>query len=269
MDTRNQDVIVPAHCATWSTPVLGEVVNQVTRHHPGGIDNARPLDPFAGVGTKLYALFPRAVGVEIEPEWASADRRTIVADATRLPFRPGSFDLAISSPAYGNRMADHHNAQEQCRRCGGTGKNGWADENWPEQACSRCNGAGRNTYVRHTYRHYLGRELHERNTGGMQWGPDYRRVHGQAWVQLAKAMRPDGLFVLNVSDHYRKGKRVHVVAWHVAALRSVGFEVIEAQPVQTRRHRHGTNWDRRIGYEVVASLRLVNRPYFRDGVGDR
>lgn len=254
------------HPATWSAPVLDEVVRQVVRHYPGGLQGARPLDPFAGVGTKLYDRFPRAVGVEIEPEWAAVDRRTIIADATALPFRPGSFTLACSSPSYANRLADHHDAQERCRRCDGTGKNPWADENWPEQACPRCNGEGHNRYMRHTYRHYLGRELHERNSGGMQWGQDYRALHGKAWVQLARVLRPDALFVLNVSDHYRKGRRMHVTAWHLRVLHSIGFRLLEAQPVHTARRRHGANYALRIGYEVVATLRLSHRPAFRDGV---
>lgn len=253
----------PRHCATWSAPVLDEVVRQVSRHHPGGVRGARPLDPFAGIGVKLYDRFPRAVGVEIEPEWAAVDRRTIVADATALPFRPRSFDLAISSPTFANRMADHHNAQERCRRCKGTGEvANPLPEGWPTETCPRCGGEGRNTYIRHTYRHYLGRELHANNTGGMAWGPDYRALHGRAWVQLARVLQPGALFVLNMSDHVRAGQRKLVTAWHVGALRTVGFELIEAQPVHTARHRHGANYELRVSYEVVASLRLAHRPCF-------
>lgn len=259
---------VPAHPATWSTPVLGEVARMVVRHH-GRPADARLLDPFAGTGEKLYRVFPRAVGVEIEPEWAAVDRRTVCADATALPFRPGSFRLAVSSPAYGNRMADSHDAQERCRRCDGTGEiANPAPTGWPTQTCPRCGGEGRNRYVRHTYRHYMGRPLHARNGAAMQWGADYRALHAKAWVQLARVLRPGGVFVLNISDHYRQGRREFVTAWHLRVLDSIGFEIVEAVPVPTRRQRHGANRDRRIGYEVVAALRLVHRPSFRDGVSD-
>src|SRR5712692_2421523 len=67
--------------------------------------SSRVLDPFAGVGG-VHALGFDSVGVELETEWATQHPRTIVANALALPFAPGTFDAVITSPAYGNRLAD-------------------------------------------------------------------------------------------------------------------------------------------------------------------
>lgn len=70
---------------------------------------ARILDPFAGNGIRFHeAAIDRgydSVGVELEPEFAAAHPRNIVGNATRLTrFDDDSFDAALSSPSYANRM---------------------------------------------------------------------------------------------------------------------------------------------------------------------
>lgn len=113
------------HPAKWSANVLA-VLSQVRAHylpeHPPKV-----LDPFAGVGIARLAeaLAPADLtGVELQPQWVDRGPmpRTVVGDATRLPEGwLGTFGAVFTSPCYGNRMADHHDAADPCKACGGRG----------------------------------------------------------------------------------------------------------------------------------------------------
>lgn len=181
---------------------------------------AKVLDPFAGTG-KLRSIRPDAYLLEIEPEWAAIGG-AVVGDATKMPWKDGVFDAVCTSPAYGNRMADNFTDHQ-------TDKN----------------------YRRHTYRHCLGREMHENNSGGMNWGRKYRELHEQAWEECHRVLRLGGRLILNISDHIRSGKIVPVSHWHYMTLVELGFTPIEKRQVQTRRNRMGQNGQLRVDYEYV------------------
>ena len=209
------------------------------------------LDPFAGVGNihRLSRSDLATVGVELEPEWANAHPRTIRGDSRSLPFADSTFDAIVTSPAYGNRMADHHDAQERCRPCNGTGETS-------EEVCPACLGAGRRDYKRITYRHTLGRALTEGNTGSMQWGKAYRELHEAVWRESLRVLRPGGAFFLNVSDHIRGGQVMPVTSWHTGTLAAMGVEWKYRVPVETLRMRYGQNGDLRVAHEDVYVGRL-------------
>lgn len=242
--------VIPPHPAKFSPAILAELV-----HIVADFNLHRLLDPFAGVGT-VHCLPADTWGVEIEPLWAAAHARTIVGDALHLPFRRGSFDAVITSPTYANRMADHHNAMEKCRPCKGTGV-----VPAPEQSelvvCPKCEGLGRRFYKRLTYRHQLGRELHPRNSGQLQWGEAYRKFHEAAWREAIRVLRWDGLLVINVSNHMRAGKVVDVVGFHQELAVKRGLILTDKIEVETGRMRFGANRDLRVPTESILVLRKV------------
>jgi len=193
------------HPAVYSAKILSAIETTLDHYYSGPV----VLDPFAGTGV-IHSLRRYAtIGVELEPEWAEMSSRTIIGDATSMPFANSVIDSIVTSPCNGNRMADHHNAKDDSYRC--------------------------------TYRHCLGRPLSPNSAGGMQWGQDYRNFHVHAWSEAARVIRPGGLFLLNIKDHRRARKRIHVSAWHAEIIRSLGFRLVSVRSVSTPGFRFGAN----------------------------
>jgi len=217
--------VTASHPAKFSDPILWEIDEllryEETARGPIGVI----LDPFAGVGRvhELARAGRVTLGVEIEPEWAATHPRTIVGDALDLPFPNASVDAVVTSPTYGNRMADHHNAQD------------WSG--------------------RITYRHRLGCPLHPHNSGQLQWGDRYRNFHLAAWQEVDRVLKPTGLIVLNVSDHIRGGKQIPVAEWHRDTISGMGWQVVNEMKVPTRRMGFGKNRDVRVEYEMIYLFR--------------
>lgn len=188
----------------------------------------RVLDPFAGCGT-IHAIHANAVGIEIEPEWAEQHERTICADALDIPrLGLGTFDAICTSPVYGNRMSDHHNARDDSKR--------------------------------NTYTHVLGRELHRNNAGRMHFGRDgfYEVLHKAVWRNCVDVLEPGGKFVLNTKDFIRRGRRMRVTDWHVGVLTvDLGLELVETYEVECPGLGFGANADIRVEFEDVSILRKV------------
>jgi len=182
------------------------------------------LDPFAGTG-KIHSLPYETIGVEIEKEWAEMHPNTIIGDATDLQFANHEFDAICTSPTYGNRMADCHNAKD---------------------------GSSRNTYT-----HKLGRVLNDNNTGKMQWGEKYKGLHIKAWKECFRVLKEDGVFILNFKNHIRKGKEVDVFSWHVKTLIELGFSLDLVKQVETNGNGFGQNGKLRTGFEFIA--RFIKR----------
>lgn len=171
----------------------------------------RVLDPFGGTG-KLKKVRADAVCLDIEAEWAQMCG--LRASALSLPFEARAFDAVCTSPTYGNRMADK-------------------------------------TPGRVNYTAYLGRELHDENSGGMQWGDKYREFHEAAWREVARVAK--AAIILNMKDHIRAGKQQFVTDWHCETIAGLGFVLVKEHRVATPgAATHLTNGDARVPYETIA-----------------
>lgn len=212
--------MAPQHPAKFSVPIL-EKINDLLDVW-GTPDYV--IDPFAGTGRVHDLNLKCSVGVEIEPEWAAMHPFNIVGNALALPFPDDTFTGLISSPCYGNRHADHHNAQDGSRR--------------------------------HSYTHTIGRTLNTDNAGTLHWGPGYRHFHERAWTEALRVLARDALVIVNVSNHIRKGVEQHVSEWHMNWFMNHGCAVLDFDVVPTKRLRHGAN-PQRVRYENIFVLRYL------------
>lgn len=190
----------------------------------GGITEV--IDPFAGTG-RIHQLLDHnynTTGIEIEPEWAQMHARTITGSALAIPFPDDSFEAVVTSPTYGNRLADSHNASD------------------PER--------------RRSYTHDLGRPLSTDNSGAMQWGDDYRTFHIAAWTEARRVLIDGGHLLLNIKDHIRNGRRQMVPAWHLETLLGLGFNYLWHEDVATPSMRAGANGEARIAAETIFVMGL-------------
>lgn len=235
------------------------------------IFKARPfiLDPFAGVG-RVHELRGLIVcdtaGVELMPKWAAAHAGTMVGDSRNLGalgIADGTFDAVCTSPCYGNRMADHHDAADPCScRKDDDGNVVRA----ADPACRKCKGSGLSP--RRSYKHYYGDGFDavpaDANAGVMPFypvgdkrGDAYRELHAAVWAECWRVLKCNGRLVLNIKDHMRTlkrgepSRRMYVTAWHAATLNRLGFVPAETIKVPLAGFRHGENHGARIGYESV------------------
>lgn len=255
------------HPAKFSRPIVDKlwelIAQEVGRHYGWPIPEPfehRPLtilDPFAGVGGvhSFGSLWTQTFGVEIELEWARVRPGTMVSDATRLPFTDDSFDMIVTSPCYGNRMADTYDGKGVCRKCLGDGVMSPTLE-----TCDRCNGTGHDSSRRHTYRLDLGRMPTRGSAAVMQWGDDYRLLHIRGWRESIRVLRPGGLMLVNISDHVRGKRVIQVSDWHRRVLEILKLNVERELQVKTRRLRDGQNHEARVDYEKIIVGRKAAGP---------
>lgn len=193
------------------------------------------LDPYAGIGGvhRLHNVKDKIAtyGIELEPEWASQHPSTICGDARDLlDIMDVPINCIVTSPSYGNRMADHHNAKDSSTRI--------------------------------TYKHKLGRDLSEGSSAVMQWGESYRSFHWDVWGKCTRLIGHSkaraGWFILNCKDHVRSGVVQEVTLWHVECLAAMGWELINMEIVDTPGMGFGANREKR-AEEWVALLKY-DRP---------
>jgi tRNA G10 N-methylase Trm11 len=186
----------------------------------------RVLDPFAGIGTTARLLTEYdVVGVEIEVEWAEQNESVICGDSLVEVPKLGKFDAVLTSPAYGNRMADDFNAGDGSKRI--------------------------------TYRHRLGRCLSDGTTANLHFGrknKKYETLHKNIWRVCVDALKDGGVFILNCKDFIAGGETMTVTDWHINTLTDLGLELVNQKQVQSKGMRFGKNSEKRIAFENVVCL---------------
>ena len=230
------DVTAIKHNAKFTRNITDEITMLIEKLSSSSV--SRVLDPMGGVGGIFDIHSIEADGkyryqvdmVEIEHEWAVAATMHPLAEAGTdnvyeadfLTWEPAAYwlyDFVVTSPTYGNRMADHHEAKDGSKR--------------------------------NTYRHTLGRQLTDGSSASMQWGDDYRDFHEDAWTKVWDLLAPGGYFIVNVKDHIRKGEKMPVSAWHRGLLLSLGFELVDTRNLKVRGNRQGRNGQVRVDNEQV------------------
>jgi SAM-dependent methyltransferase len=230
------DQEAPNHRATstcgFPASYSAEILESIRRLTPANA--VRILDPFAGpngiarlqdtLGTFSNSTGRRYLGVEIEPEWAKQGVDTIVGDATKLREMPGVVafapDMVVTSPPYGNRMADQYLGDAKGSR-------------------------------RHTYAIALGRTLDYGSMARYQWGPRYQTIFSEGVREIYGILPVGGHFILNIANHYRKHQLQLVVPWAVERVLARPFELRSWDSVKARKMRHGENHEVRDDYEQV------------------
>lgn len=192
------------------------------------------LDPCAGSGRCFDLERPgrTIVGTEIEPEFAALHPRTIVADATALPFATASFTGGYCSPSYPNRMNGDYTAP------------GWTKDP-----------TGRRNYS--LSKRWLARDadatLHAHNTaryGERRHPGTYWLIHALIWAEVARVVRPGGIFIVNCKDL----PRMEVTEPHVALLVDTGFTITHRERVHPPGYRNGAHASLRVDHEDIVVL---------------
>jgi SAM-dependent methyltransferase len=229
------------HPATWSASIIDAVALILDDEfglldaNPGTPVSPRILDPMAGTGK----MFDRItgfdwVGVDLEP-WKNQDVRVVLGDAVALHYDSNTFDAVVTSPTYGNGMADHHTPRDTSRR------------------------------ISYFHRQLeVGRGLEANNTGLLHFGPrgsraetqKYKLLHTRAWMEVRRVLKPGGLFVLNVKDFYSGGVLVEVADWHRRMCEKIGFVVERVETVPVPGLKFGAEETMaRVGYEYLIVMR--------------
>ena len=191
-------------------------------------DTGNVLDPMGGTGKigtlKEHGYGGKIYSNELESEWALQGYENgcdviTMNDAENMEWEDGFFDAVCTSPTYGNRMADSHRAKD---------------------------GSKRNTYT-----HTIGRDLHEENTGKMQWGKSYQEKHKRIYIEIKRVLKSQGVFILNIKNHIRKGKEVDVSSFHKDLILNNGFKLSKELKIPVRGNGFGQNGNVRVDHEFI------------------
>lgn len=190
------------------------------------------LDPFAGTGKigilKEKGFRGKIICNEIEPDYHQLCKYPIdewhIGDAAKMNWAAeNQIDQIITSPTYGNRMADAWVPKDQSKRI--------------------------------SYTFWMGHPLNDQNTGRMQWGQAYQQKHRDCYWEFYRVLKSGGNLFVNLSNHIRKGQEIDVVGWHLNLLTTeFGFNYCGKIKIETPRMRFGKNHEKRIDHEVLLLL---------------
>jgi hypothetical protein len=241
--------------AKYSEPILEQIALELRARL---ITAGTVLDPYAGIGGihALRELLPGidTLGVEIEEPFAACHPDTLWGDsrelAKRIGDRAGTVTAVVTSPDYGNRLADQYlgSPNEKCRRCSGTGTTMTAGD------CGDCGGSGKAPSKRMGYAIALGRKCDPRSGARYQFGKKYRDLHLGILAAVCETIPAGTLLIYNVSSSIaEKGYRPVMEWWVTEIARRADIKALV--PVETARLKFGANHDARVPAEHLIIAR--------------
>ena len=82
-------------------------------------------------------------------------------------------------------------------------------------------------------------------------GNKYREKHKEIYVECYRILKENGVMIVNISNHIRKGQIVNVVEWHKQTLISLGLKFIDEIKIETPRMKYGENGKKRVEFESI------------------
>lgn len=235
-------------------PLFRELLAVERQRWPG--ETLWVIDPMAGTCTIHAIAMPgvETIGNEIEPPDVDIAHQlypscqSVVGDAADLDYEDGSFHAVITSPDFGNRGSDHHNAKDTHKPCQGRG-------------CKGCGGLGvslRRSYT-HDLRYVTGDmsyQLDPANSGRYRsTDPRYWERQAAYWAEAFRVLKDGGLMVVDVKDGVEAGRVVAVVEPHRQLLESVGFAIETLIPLPMPGLRNGANGELRSDGHIIIVAR--------------
>lgn len=258
--------------AKFTASILDALEDELrTRLPNSGMDDVI-LDIFGGVGG-VHKLADRFMGlttvaVELEREFADNHERTVCGDSSNLGRsellqqavaaitggrRPNAI---VTSPAYGNRLADQYlgSDDEKCRRCMGNGQAITSEPDGPP--CPQCDGSGKAKSTRKGYAIAKGERLSDGSGAALFFGDAYKALHHRIISGVAEYVEPGTLWLVNVSSFIADKKYVPAMEWWVGEM-ALHTEIIGLRAVPTPRSREGANHEARVDAEHIIIARTI------------
>lgn len=248
--------------AKFSPPILEQIALELRAR----LINGTVLDPYGGVGG-IHALRDAlpgldTVAVEIEPEFAACHPDTLCGDSRLLGEvlgdRAGTITAVVTSPDYGNRLADQYlgSDNEKCRARGCVDGKILSDDGEPWAECSGCGGSGKARSQRMSYAIALGRKCDPRSGARYQFGKKYRDLHLGILGAVVDTVPAGTLLLYNVSSSIHQNSYRPVMEWWLTEI-ARRADIKALVPIETDRLKFGANYDARVPAEHLIVARTL------------
>lgn len=211
------------HPAKFSDALLPVIASLI----PSG--TIRVCDPMAGVGKLTLVGDFEFYMNELEPEWAKQiTNATAVRVGNAATYLIPPKCVVITSPPYGNRMADF-----------------FVSKTKPASMKGR-------------YAGDLGRKLSDGSTASLKFGDKYCDEMAHIFSNITSQMVTGQYFILNISNFISSGVEQNVCGFYLKLFTDLNFTLDNMKPVITPRDRgRGANSNVRVAHEAVMLWRKL------------
>lgn len=234
-----------AHPCPWTIEVLDEVARELNLEAERlGLPRLAVIDPCAGTGERVFnhPTYQEHVyiGLELEESFIAAPW-VQHGNARHIPYGAGSFDAYATSFVFPNGMCDSFISSE-------------ADDSYRMTYSHKARkNRGDRTYV-----------LHADHAGRYSWARGSKKAE-QRWKELhvdfiregIRVLKPGGLFIVEMKDHWAGDELVPVAAWLIDRFVELGCTLEGVTRIPVRGNRKGSNREIR---EEHTNLILARTP---------